>query len=88
MTMFSYLCDLVDLAVDTIIENPIKTIAVVGATVATGGVAAFAAPAIGAATSAAGFGAAATTLSGAAASSAGLAAWGGVASGVIASKID
>lgn len=63
--------------VDFVVENPGKTAAVVIGTVATGGLALAAAPAIGAAVSAAGFGVAGGTLSGAAASSAGLAALGG-----------
>lgn len=77
-----YYC-VVEPAVDTVLENPGKTVAVVAATVATGGLACAAAPAIGAAVSAAGFGVAGGTLSGAAASSAGLAALGGgsIASG-------
>lgn len=62
---------------DFVCENPIKSIVAVAATVATGGVALAAAPAIGAAASAAGLGVAGGTLSGAAASSAGLAALGG-----------
>lgn len=64
-------------AVDAVVENPIKSIAIVAGTVVTGGTALAFAPAIGAAASAAGLGVAATTLSGAAASSAGLAALGG-----------
>lgn len=63
--------------VNTVIDNPGKTALVVGATIATGGLAAAFAPAIGAAASAAGLGVAGGTLSGAAASSAGLAALGG-----------
>ena len=63
--------------VDFVVENPGKTAAVVIGTVATGGLALAAAPAIGAVVSAAGFGVAGGTLSGAAASSAGLAAIGG-----------
>ncbi|HHD7222799.1 TPA: hypothetical protein ACNOHS_004064, partial [Citrobacter freundii] len=62
---------------DYISENPFKSLAVVAATLATGGAAAAMAPAIGAAVSAAGLGVAGGTLSGAAASSAGLAALGG-----------
>jgi len=63
--------------VDLVKENPGKTAAIVVGTVATGGVALAAAPAIGAMASAAGLGVAGGTLSGAAASSAGLAALGG-----------
>lgn len=62
---------------DFICENPIKSLAVAAATVATGGLALAAAPAIGAVVSAAGLGVAGGSLSGAAASSAGLAALGG-----------
>ncbi|RDL18255.1 hypothetical protein [Serratia fonticola] len=62
---------------DYICENPIKSLAIAAATVATGGVAAAMAPAIGAVASAAGLGVAGGTLSGAAASSAGLSALGG-----------
>ncbi|MEJ5177391.1 hypothetical protein [Erwinia sp. MYb416] len=62
---------------DYISENPIKSLAIAAATVATGGAAAVMAPAIGAVASAAGLGMAGGTLSGAAASSAGLAALGG-----------
>jgi len=62
---------------DFVCENPIKSLAVAVATVATGGVALAVAPAIGAVASAAGLGVASGTLSGAAASSAGLAALGG-----------
>lgn len=63
--------------VDFVAENPVKTVAIVIGTVATGGAALAAAPAIGALASAAGAGVAGGTLSGAAASSAGLAALGG-----------
>jgi hypothetical protein len=69
--------DTAEEAVDFAAENPGKTTAIVVGTVATGGAALAAAPAIGAAVSAAGFGVAGGTLSGAAASSAGLAALGG-----------
>ena len=50
---------------DYISENPFKSLAVVAATLATGGAAAAMAPAIGAAVSAAGLGVAGGTLSGA-----------------------
>ena len=75
--MFDFVCDVIGSAVDAVVENPLKSIAVVTATVATGGLALAAAPAVGAAASVAGLGVAGGTLSGAAASSAGLAALGG-----------
>lgn len=69
--------DAVGAVTDFVTENPGKTAAIALGTVATGGLALTAAPAIGAAVSAAGFGVAGGTISGAAASSAGLAAIGG-----------
>ena len=77
MGLWDDICWFVDDCVDVVTENPIKSIAVVAATVVTGGVALTLAPAIGAAASAVGLGVAGGTLSGAAASSAGLAALGG-----------
>ncbi|OVZ77199.1 hypothetical protein CBW54_21470, partial [Yersinia kristensenii] len=70
-------CDAAVAVKDAVVENPGKSALIAVATVATGGAALAAAPAIGAAVSAAGFGVAGGTLSGAAASSAGLAALGG-----------
>jgi hypothetical protein len=66
-----------DSIVDYVCENPIKSVAMLGVGIATGGTAFAFAPAIGAAASVAGLGVAGGTLSGAAASSAGLAALGG-----------
>ncbi len=63
--------------VDTVVENPIKSAAIVAGTVVTGGIAWTAAPFLGAVASGAGLGVAGGSLSGAAASSAGLAALGG-----------
>ena len=54
MEFFDSFCDLVGDCVDTVIDNPIKSLVVVATTVATGGIALAAAPAIGALVSAAG----------------------------------
>lgn len=62
---------------NAVVNNPGKSLLVLGVAVATGGVALAFAPTIGAAVSTAGLGVAGGTLSGAAASSAGLAALGG-----------
>lgn len=79
--------DLVSDAIDVVVENPGKTVLAVGATVATGGLAMAAAPALATAAGGAGLlGSAISTLSGAALTNASLAAVGGGALAAVLSQ--
>lgn len=64
MSVVDTVVDTADSAVDFVVENPGKAIAIGVGTLATGGMALAAAPAVGAVVSAAGFGVAGGTLSG------------------------